>query len=162
MITKPKELMNQWETYFFDMCKTVSSKSKDPSTKVGSIIVGEDNEIRSTGWNGFARRVDDHISRYNIRELKYKLVVHAELNAICNAARVGTPLNGCSLYVYPLVICNECAKSIIQVGIRNVLMYAPTLKDLENLSDNVKGWMETFEITQMMFEEAKIKYTVYT
>jgi dCMP deaminase len=161
MITKPKELMNKWELYYFDVCKTIASKSKDPSTKVGSVIIGEDGEIRSTGWNGFARRVNDLPERYADREFKYKLVVHAEYNAICNAARVGIPLRGCSLYVYPLIICNECAKGIIQVGIREVFMYAPVLKDIEKLSDNIKGWMNTFEITQLMFEEANIRYTVY-
>lgn len=140
-----------WDEYFGDLCITVAKKSKDPSTKVGSIIVGPDHEIRSTGWNGFARGVRDDTGRYSNREFKYKFVVHGELNAICNAGRVGTPLNGCSLYVYPFFPCNECAKAIIQVGIKEVIV----------ISDRPPvNWEEKVAISKQMFSEAGIKYRI--
>jgi len=154
--------MTSWDKYFFELCKVIASKSKDPSTKVGALIVGKDNEIRSTGWNGFARGVIDNEERYNNREIKYPLVVHAEMNAICNAARVGTPLDGCSLYVYPLFVCNECAKSIIQVGIKNVFIYSTLLSNTTILSDHIKAWITKMEITEVMFNEAKINFKIFT
>lgn len=140
-----------WDTYFADLCKAVAQKSKDPSTKVGAIIVGPDKEIRSTGWNGFPRGVYDIPERYANREIKYKLVAHGELNAICNAARVGTPLNGCSLYVYPFFPCSECAKAIIQVGIKEIVVISerPPL-----------NWESMIEAAKTMFDEAGVVYRI--
>lgn len=89
--------------------------------------------------------------RYNNREIKYQFVAHAELNAICNAARVGTPLNGCTLYVYPLFVCNECAKAIIQVGIKEVVMIR---------SEQLPIWEEKMIISKQMFEEAGVIYRI--
>jgi dCMP deaminase len=141
-----------WDNYFIEVCKVISTKSKDPSTKVGCVIVGPDNEIRSTGWNGFPRNVIDNFERYENREFKYQLVAHAELNAICNAARVGTPLNNCKLYTYPLFVCNECAKAIIQVGIKEVIMV--------NNSKTLPIWIEKSVTTKLMFSEANIRWRI--
>lgn len=138
-----------WDEYFGNLCVAVAQKSKDPSTKVGSIIVGADHEIRSTGWNGFARGVRDDTGRYDNREVKYKFVVHGELNAICNAGRVGIPLNDCSLYVYPFFPCNECAKAIIQVGIKEVVVISNRL---------LLNWEEKVAIAKQMFSEAGVRY----
>lgn len=138
-----------WDEYFTKLCIATSKKSKDPSTKVGAIIVGSHHEIRSSGWNGFPRGVDDNSARYANRELKYKLVVHGELNAICNANLAGISLEGCILYVYPFFPCNECAKAIIQVGIKEVV----TISEKPPI-----GWEENVAIAKMMFDEAGIKY----
>lgn len=104
-----------FDEYFFNLAQNVALKSKDPSTKVGCVIVGPDNEIRSTGWNGFARGVAEPEERYE-RPTKYDFVVHGEANAIANAARAGISLKDCTAYVthFP---CKNCAALLIQAGI---------------------------------------------
>ncbi|BCB27027.1 cell division protein DedD [Sulfurimicrobium lacus] len=126
--------------------------SKDPSTKVGALIVGPHNEIRASGWNGFPRGVADTLDRLNDRDLKYLFVVHAEANAIANAARSGTPTHGCALVVTALHPCNECAKTVIQAGIRKV--YAP-------LPEDDGRWAASFAIASEMFREAGIAVEFY-
>lgn len=141
------------DKYFIKLCKDVASASKDPSTKVGAVIVGPDDEIRSTGWNGFARKVTDSPERWNDRPTKYKYVVHAERNAIYNAARVGTPVKGCTIYVRPLYVCNICADAIIQSGIIEVVM-------MDSTEVSQPLWEELKEISQSKFYEAGIKIRV--
>lgn len=106
------------------MTTLVASKSKDPSTKVGAVIVGEDDEILSIGFNGFPRGVREDLPERWERPEKYEWVVHAEENAILNAARVGTSLKGATLYVggHP---CASCAGSIVQAGISTVVCCPP-------------------------------------
>lgn len=91
--------MIDWDAYFMSLCYMVSIKSKDQSTKYGAVIVGPDHEIRSTGYNSFPRGVNDNLSERQKRPEKYLWFEHAERNAIYNAARMGTPLNGTTLYV---------------------------------------------------------------
>ena len=110
--------MNKWDKRFMDLAQHVAQWSKDPSTKVGAIIVDDKRRILGTGYNGFPRGVDDSEDRYNDRELKYRFVVHSELNAILNA--VG-PVEGCTLYVWPLFTCHDCAKLVIQAGIAKII-----------------------------------------
>jgi dCMP deaminase len=113
--------MPNFYEYFCDMLHCVSSKSKDPSTKVGAIITGPNNELRSTGYNGFPAGSDDDYAPWYERDLKLKVTEHAERNAIYLAARHGTPLDGCTIYVstYP---CCDCARAIIQTGIKKVII----------------------------------------
>lgn len=109
--------------------------SKDPSTRVGAVIVGPDREIRSAGFNGFPRGVADTPERLNDRDTKLRLVVHGEMNAILAAARVGIPLKGCTLYlaatdqsgtVWGGAPCTRCTVEIIQAGISSIA--APPLR----------------------------------
>jgi len=139
-----------WDEYFFKICDAVASKSKDPSTKVGSVIVGLSNEIRSTGYNGFPRGVNDSVERLNDRPTKYQFIVHAELNAILGAARNGVSLVGCSLYThwYP---CHECAKAIVQSGISQVIVDGEFMKRRGN-----QNWEDSFKISEKIFQEAGI------
>lgn len=114
-----------WDQYFIELAKTVATKSKDPSTWVGAVIVGPNLEIRSTGFNGFPRGVFDnvlaHPERY-ARPAKYQYTEHAERNAIYNAARMGTPLDGCTLYLnYAPQLCTDCVRAVIQSGIAEVV-----------------------------------------
>jgi dCMP deaminase len=102
------------------MAKEISSWSKDPNTQVGAVAVGDKGQILSQGYNGFPRGILDRPDRLNDRETKYKFVVHAEMNVIYNATYSGVSLDGAQLYVYGLPVCNECAKGIIQVGIKEV------------------------------------------
>ena len=108
-----------WDEYFMGVALLASMRSKDPSTQVGACIVGPDNIILSTGYNGFPYGCSDDTFSWDREgeDTKYKYVVHAELNAILNAH--GKSLEGARLYV-DLFPCNECAKAIIQSGIREI------------------------------------------
>lgn len=78
-----------WQSYFIEMARLAASKSKDPSTKVGCVIVGPDMEVRATGFNGFARGVSDDVDRYADKDAKLIMMVHAEANAIAAAVHAG-------------------------------------------------------------------------
>lgn len=110
--------MTNWDYRFIKLAREVSTWSKDPSTKVGAVIV-KDRRILGTGYNGFPRGIEDTEERYNDREKKYPLIVHAELNAILNCEK--RP-EGANLYIWPgSYCCYECSKAIIQSGIRCVI-----------------------------------------
>jgi len=81
--------MTKWDVRFLELAKQIASWSKDPSTQVGCVVVGPDREIRSTGFNGLPRGIEDTEERLNNREMKYPLICHAEENAIMHAARIG-------------------------------------------------------------------------
>ena len=108
-----------WDEYFMGVAMLAARRSKDPSTQVGACIVSQDNIIVSTGYNGMPKGCSDDEFPWGREgaETKYPFVVHAELNAILNAN--GRDLRGCKIYV-ALFPCNECAKAIIQSGIREI------------------------------------------
>lgn len=110
-----------WHEYFLDLCLAVATRSKDPNTNVGSVIVGPANEIRSTGYNSLPRKLDDSIAERWQRPEKYLWIIHAELNAILNAARCGGVTEGCRLYT-TIIPCPECSKAIVQAGISEVVV----------------------------------------
>lgn len=143
--------LDKWDERYLSLAKEVSTWSKDPSTQVGAITVGRKKEVLSQGFNGFPRGIDDTDERYNHRETKYQFVVHAEMNAIYNATYSGTSLDGATLYVYGLPICSECAKGIIQVGIKRVVIEKS--KELDNWNDSVK-------FSQAMFIEASVELVI--
>jgi len=132
------------------MCNLVALQSRDPSTKVGAIIVSQDDQILSTGFNGFPRGVRDFDVRYFDRETKYKLIEHAERNAIYNAARTGTSLLEATLYV-PWMPCHECARAIIQSGIKRI--YIGDFGD-EELKER---WKESWRYSKIMFKESNVE-----
>ena len=112
-----------WDEYFMGIALLSAKRSKDPSTQVGACIVNENKKIMSVGYNGFPHGCSDdefpwERSGCSEIETKYPFVCHAELNAILNNA--GASLHGCSIYV-ALFPCNECAKAIIQSGIKTVI-----------------------------------------
>ncbi len=132
---------------FIGLAQHISTWSKDPSTKVGCVVVGEDREIRSTGFNGFPRGIDDDEERLMDREKKYPLICHAEENAIMHAARIGVSLKDSTAYVtWPP--CSRCARSLIQAGIREIV-YPETGK----IPDR---WIEDFTISDSMLNEAGV------
>ena len=113
-------MSDKWDKRFLDLAKHISEWSKDPSTKVGCIVVGEDREIRSTGFNGFPRGIEDKQERLEDREQKYPMICHAEENAIMHAARIGISLKGTTAYVtWPP--CSRCTRSLIQAGVSEVI-----------------------------------------
>lgn len=139
-----------WQNRYLSLAKEVSTWSKDPSRKIGAVAVGSKGQILAQGYNGFPRGILDSADRYNDRPTKYRLVVHAEMNVIYNATFNGVSLDGASLYVYGLPICSECAKGIIQVGI----------KDVTVITDEVVPdiWKESWANTVSMFNETSVKY----
>lgn len=112
---------DSWDQVFLRLAKEVASWSKDPSTKVGAVAVGPKRNVLAQGYNGFPRGIFDYAERYNDKPTKYMYVVHAEMNVIYNATYNGVSLDGASLYVYGLPPCSECAKGIIQVGIKEII-----------------------------------------
>lgn len=143
----------KWTKRYLQLAREVSSWSKDPSRKIGAVAVGSKGQILSQGYNGFPRGIRDDDSRLNDRETKYKYVVHAEMNVIYNATFSGVSLDGASLYVYGLPVCSECAKGIIQVGIKDVHIFID--------QDIHISWLESWERTKSMFEEAGVNFKTY-
>lgn len=139
--------IEKWDSRYLELAKFVSNWSKDPSTKVGAVIT-RDNRIVSLGFNGFPQGVNDTIDRYENRELKYKMVVHAEPNAIISAKQ---DLKGCWLYTWPFMPCSSCAGLIIQSGITRII--TPYV-------DNPR-WAESFALSKNMFYEANVEIKFY-
>lgn len=137
---------------YMGIVDAIAKLSKDESTKVGSIILGPSFEVRSLGYNGAPRGcVADEDAR-NQRPEKLFWFSHAELNAITNAARVGTPLNGCALLVtHPP--CMDCARAIVQAGIVFVVTRNPGTEFLER-------WEEHTRRTKQLFDECKVDYVM--
>ncbi len=120
-----------WDEFFMGVAVLASKRSKDPNTQVGACIVNEDNIILSTGYNGFPMGCSDDEYPWSRdgEDTKYPYVVHAELNAILNAN--GKSLKGARVYVY-LFPCNECAKAIIQAGIKEIIYISDKYADEKN------------------------------
>ncbi len=141
-----------WDEYFMGVALLSSMRSKDPNTQVGACIVNDDNRIVSVGYNGFPRGCSDESfpwerSGENPNDTKYPFVCHAELNAILNSNGIG--LKNTRIYV-ALFPCNECAKSIIQAGIKEVIY----ISDKYANTDGAKA-------SRMMLESASIKLTQF-
>ena len=144
-------LSNKWDKRFLEMAQLVSTWSKDASSLVGCVAVRNRNVI-AQGYYGFPRGMDDDPQYYNDRPLKYRLIVHAEMNCIFNAAQNGVSLYGSTLYIYPLPACHECAKGIIQAGVVRVV--SPVFEN----EFTQKRWEQSCTTTFEMFEEAGIQY----
>lgn len=151
METKQRENIISWDEYFMGIASLSALRSKDPSTQVGACIVDSNNKVVSIGYNGMPRGINESKLTWNKNEgldSKYLYVCHAEFNAILNT-RDGSQLHGCRLYV-TLFPCNECAKAVIQTGIKEVI-YA---------SDKYKDTVGT-QASRKMLELAGIKLTEY-
>lgn len=135
-----------WDQYFLEHARVAATRSKDPSSQVGAVIV-RDRTILSTGYNGFPRGVNDNIAERYERPTKYQWVVHGEENAILNASRNGTAVADATLYVTPFAPCVPCAKAIIQSGIREVVVDAR----IEN-----PRWIEEFAEADAILKAAKV------
>ena len=115
-------MSNKWNKRYLDLARDIAQWSKDPSTQCGAVVIGESGQVLSQGYNGFPRGMDDSDELYKNRETKYDRIVHAEMNAIYNASRTGVSLEGATAYIHGLPCCHECAKAMIQVGIKEVVM----------------------------------------
>jgi len=145
-----------WTEYFLGIAEQVKLKSKDESTQIGAVIVGKDREILSTGYNSFPRGLDDNLPERQERPVKYFYFEHAERNAIYNAARVGIPLEGSTIYLTSGLPCSDCARGIINSGIKTVYCKR------ECTTKNKEKWMESQEIAYKMLLECGVKVVYYS
>ena len=139
--------MNKWDANFLALANTVSMFSKDPSTKVGAVIVDDDKRVVSIGYNGFPKGIKDDY-RLDNRELKYEMIVHAEANALLFAS---APVKGCTIYTWPFQPCSRCASLIIQSGIRRVV----------SVESKDQKWSSNFQLAHDMMTEARIEIETY-
>lgn len=140
-----ENISEKWDIRFMQDARHKSTWSKDPSTKCGSVIVDSKKRIVGQGYNGYPRGIaDDHT--LHIREIKYKVVIHAEVNAILNSQRI---LDGCTLYVWPMPPCSACAGVIIQSGITRVVTVQPS-------EDMLSRWKDDIELTEKLFSAVGI------
>jgi len=138
------------DTWALDLSEVVARRSRDPSTKVGAVILRSDNTVASVGYNGFPRGVTDYPEIYLDKSRKLLRVVHAELNAILTSRE---PLHGYTIYVSPLHPCSQCAAAIIQSGITRVVART-------DLARKSATWEASFHEAGQMFAEAGVQVTI--
>lgn len=143
-----------WTEYFINIANTIKLKSKDKNTKIGVVIVGDNHEIVSTGYNSFPRGIDDDVPERQERPEKYYWFSHAERNAIYNAARIGVSTNGCTMYCTCDISCADCAHAIINSGIKKVVFTQSTKEWPDK-------WKESAERSIIMFKEAGVEVDFY-
>lgn len=136
-----------WDARWLELATLIASWSKDRSTKVGCVVIGGGNQILTGGYNGFPRGVNDDVDDRHERPAKYKWTEHAERNAIYNAARYGIALAGTMIYI-PWYPCTDCARGIIQAGIKTVIAVKPDWDD--------PRWGPDFLISEEMMSEAGV------
>ena len=141
--------LTEWDVRFFDVAVLVSSWSKDPGTTVGAVLVN-DRKILATGYNGFPSGIADNPERYADREVKLAYTVHAEVNALLNAAKNGAKTEGSVLYAtfHP---CVNCAAAIIQGGIKRVV--CPSVESAP------ERWHDSFYRARDLMLEAGVEIT---
>lgn len=133
-----------WDEYFINEAYLAAMKSKDRSTQVGAVLVGPAREIRSKGYNGLCRGDDDDNDTFHERPYKYAVTEHAERNCVYNAARVGISCDGCTLYCTWGPPCTDCARAVVQSGIREVVCHA------ENPGS--PGWSESLQTSAALLD----------
>lgn len=144
-----------WTDYFLSIAETVKQKSKDQRTKIGAVIVGSDNEIVSTGYNSFPRGIDDEQEDRQARPEKYYWIVHAEMNAILNAARIGVSTKNCTMYLTCGVPCSDCCRGIINSGIKKIYC------KIQDTTRNRDHWDAHAARSRVMFEESGVEVCFY-
>jgi dCMP deaminase len=144
-----------WNEYYLNICEQIKLRSKDSSTKIGVVIVGEDKQIISTGYNSFPRGINDNVPERQERPEKYYWFSHAETNAIINAALNGTSTKGTIMYMSCGVPCTDCARNIINAGIKHV-----HCKKVCSTA-NSGLWEEHAKRSLEMFKEAGVMVTQY-
>ena len=143
--------LTKWDERFIRIATEVATWSKDPGTKVGAVLI-YDRRIIATGYNGFPQGILDDQVRYDKREIKLAYTVHAEVNAILNAAKNGASTNGSTLYV-TFSPCVSCATSVVQAGVSTVVCPC--------VSTAPERWRESFQMGQNLLREAGIKIKTF-
>jgi len=143
--------LNKWDQRFLKIAYDVAEWSKDPGTKVGAVLV-DDRRIIATGYNGFPQGINDSVRRYGDREVKLAYTVHAEVNAILNAAKNGAQTKDSTLYV-TFSPCVSCATSVIQAGISAVVCPCVSMAP--------ERWQKSFQLGQELLKEAGVKVSTF-
>ena len=144
--------LDKWDLRFLRIAHDVASWSKDPSTKCGCVLV-RDRRILATGYNGLPAGLSDDLSLLNDREYKLNVVIHAEKNAIFNAAKNGASTEGAVAYVnfHP---CSQCASALIQSGVVQVVCPSP--------QSAPERWRENFRLSGALLFDAGVEVTYYS
>lgn len=154
-----QETLNKWDNHFLKLALHHAKLSKDPSTKVGAIITTRDRDFISAGFNGLPRKLEDTEERLNNRETKLLLTVHAEMNAVLAAAKLGIKINDCTMYIVATdksgeiwggPPCHRCLVEILQTGISKIVTY-------EQKSVPTK-WAESLNLSKKLIKEAGLEY----
>ena len=139
-------MADKWTIRFLRLAREVSTYSKDPSTKVGAVIVRPDKSVLSTGFNGFPRQMKDVPSFYENRDEKYARIIHAEMNALIQAKQ---SVEGCLLFTWPFPCCERCAIHLVQAGIKIFTAPIPSKEASER-------WGTSFERAAEFLDEMNI------
>lgn len=143
--------MPSWDEYFMALARLTASKSKDPSTKVGAVLVDACNRVVSLGYNGFPRAVFDDAALLQDRDAKLALTIHAETNALAFASRSA---EGCTCYVWPMPPCAQCAAMLIQSGVKRVVAPAPT-------PEQAGRWGYSLSLAKWAYRQAGVVFETY-
>jgi dCMP deaminase len=152
-------MSERWDRHYLERALKCSEMSKDPNTRVGAVIIAPGREPVSDGFNGLPRGIADTPERLNDWELKLQLIVHAEVNAVINASRMGRGVMGCTLYlaatddtglVWGGCPCTRCTATLIQAGIAEIVAYSP--------KPNWSKRHEDLEFARRLVNEAHILY----
>lgn len=148
------EIFDNWTQYYMTLAYLVAMKSKDKSSKIGAVIVGRENQIISTGYNGIPRGVNDDIEERHLKPEKYEFFEHAERNSIFQSARYGIELQGSTLYTQKMP-CTDCMRGIIQSGIYKVWIHD------NNGQEMGSRWIESAKYSKEMAEESGVEICSY-
>lgn len=138
---------HKWDKRFLELAKHVAEWSKDPSTRVGCVIANDEKKVVALGYNGFPKGIADTPERLNDRELKYRIMIHGEINALLNAQH---SVRDATLYLWPMFACENCIKMLIQSGITRIV-YPAASEELRS------RWGESLEFAEKLAEEAGLE-----
>ena len=144
----------EWDDLFMTMVYLVAAKSKDQRSHIGAVVVGPDNEMRSTGYNSFVRGLNDDVPERQKKPEKFFWFEHAERNAIYNATLIGASLKDCRMYTNGIP-CMDCARGVVQSGIGEVIVDGNWDKD------NSERWGEHARRSLEMFKETGVGVRYY-
>lgn len=150
-MSEPKGM--KWHKRYIQLAQLIASWSKDPSSKVGSVAV-RDGSVLSLGYNGFNRGITSVNEEDCSREDKYKFVIHAEENVICNAAGNRVTLEGATIYVSGLPPCERCVRLLVQCRIKMIVAYETEYWHTR------KDWMDSWDLSQRILNECSVKVLV--
>ena len=143
--------MKYWPDTFIRLAQFWAAESKDPSTKVGAVIVRPDNTVAAEGYNGFPRNIEDRLDLLENREEKLKRTIHAEMNALLIARE---QLHGYTLYTYPLPVCHQCVIHIIQKGITRIV------SKVDVSQERWDRWADSSNLAEQLAAEAGVEYII--
>ena len=144
---KWKNSLGTWDQRFLDLAQHISQWSRDPSTKVGAVIVRPDNTVASVGFNGFPQKMYDTEEYYLNRDEKYSRIIHAEINALtfCNES-----VKNYTIYVYPFMPCDRCFVQLVQAGMMRFVF--PKTSE-----EHLKRWGPAFDKVKKYAEECMVE-----